>query len=412
VAPGFANTGVANAIVGASAGVLTDQKSFSITVTDGGVIFSNFGPGKAFDADPFHGWTINGFLGPDVGQQAIANQFMPSVTETFGSAEIALTLFSGPGDVVVFLQADSNGLPGPVLEQINVTGVTFVPTVFKATSVLHPQLQGGTPYWLTVVAGGAGVLAGWNWNSTGDTSTGANFAGTQGGSSAGPWGLDPNVGVTRGAFQINGGVLPIMAAFDLEPHTVNIESHGFNVTGYIELPNGFDSSDIDIATVRLAGSVPTGSRSAIIGDHNRNGVPDLMLKFRRAALDPLLTLGVNSLEVTGSLVTGENFAGTDEVRVIDNGGGHQAASVAPNPLNPSGVLAFNTEKPGRVRVTMFDLHGRLVRTLMEMPLLPAGEHAVRIDGRGERGELLPSGVYFYSVNSPDGTVTGRFAILK
>jgi hypothetical protein len=203
-----------------------------------------------------------------------------------------------------------------------------------------------------------------------------------------------------------------MAAFDLEPHTVNIESHGFNVTGYIELPNGFDPSDIDIATVRLAGSVPTGSRSAIIGDHNRNGVPDLMLKFRRAALDPLLTLGVNSLEVTGSLVTGENFAGTDEVRVIDNGGRHQAASVAPNPLNPSGVLAFNTEKPGRVRVTMFDLHGRLVRTLMEMPLLPAGEHAVRIDGRGERGELLPSGVYFYSVNSPDGTVTGRFAILK
>jgi hypothetical protein len=206
-------------------------------------------------------------------------------------------------------------------------------------------------------------------------------------------------------------LMPAKVAVDLDPNVINLTSHAPWVTAYIE-PSGFDPASIDISTVRLAGSVPTGSRSAIVGDHNGNGIPDLMLKFRRAALDPLLTLGVNSLEVIGSVVTGENFAGTDDVRVIDDGGGHQAASVTPNPLNPSGVLAFNTEKAGRVRVRMFDLHGRLVRTLMEMPLLPAGEHAVRIDGRGERGEELPSGVYFYRVNSPDGSVTGRFAILK
>jgi hypothetical protein len=206
-------------------------------------------------------------------------------------------------------------------------------------------------------------------------------------------------------------LMPAKVAVDLDPNVINLTSHAPWVTAYIE-PSGFDPASIDISTVRLAGSVPTGSRSAIVGDHNGNGIPDLMLKFRRAALDPLLTLGVNSLEVTGSVVTGENFAGTDDVRVIDDGGGHQAASVTPNPINPSGVLAFHTEKPGSVSVTMFDLQGRLVRTLMEMPLVPAGEHAVRIDGRGERGEVLPSGVYFYRVNSPDGSVTGRFAILK
>jgi hypothetical protein len=112
------------------------------------------------------------------------------------------------------------------------------------------------------------------------------------------------------------------------------------------------------------------------------------------------------------LVTGENLVGTDAVRVIDNGGGHKAASVAPNPLNPSGMLSFNTVKPGHVTVTMFDLQGRLVQTLLDAPLMPAGKHEVRIDGRGLRGEVLHSGVYFYRVDSPDGTVTGRFAILK
>jgi hypothetical protein len=168
----------------------------------GGVIYSNFGPGMAFDTDPFHSWTINGFLNPDSGQQAIAHQFTPAATETFSGAQVALTLFSGPGSVTVYLQADSNGLPGTVLEQINVTGLTGVPTIFSAKSVRRPQLQSGTPYWLTVVAGGPGVLAGWNWNSIGDSSTGSNFATTQGGSPAGPWGLFFS-GATRSAFQIN-----------------------------------------------------------------------------------------------------------------------------------------------------------------------------------------------------------------
>ena len=207
------------------------------------------------------------------------------------------------------------------------------------------------------------------------------------------------------------GGVPLAAAVDLDPKVINLKSHAPWLTAYIEL-SGFDLTSIDISTLRLAGSVTAAPKFAVVGDHNGNGIPDLMVKFSRSALDPLLVLGAGSLEVTGSLVTGESFAGTGEVRVIDPGGGHKAASVAPNPFNPSGMLSFNTVRPGRVRVTMFDLQGRLVRTLVEEPLMPAGKHEVRIEGRGERGEVLPSGVYFYCVNSPDGSVTGRFAILK
>jgi hypothetical protein len=167
------------------------------------VIYSNFGPGMTFDTDPTHGWTINGFAGPGVGQQAIAQRFVPAATATFGGAQVALTLVSGTGSVAVFLQADSSGLPGAVIEQMNVSGLTDVPSVFTATSVLFPQLQAGTAYWLTVVAGGPGVLAGWNWNSIGDIGTSDNFAGTQGGSPLGPWAPNPSP-VTRAVFQING----------------------------------------------------------------------------------------------------------------------------------------------------------------------------------------------------------------
>jgi hypothetical protein len=180
------------------------------------------------------------------------------------------------------------------------------------------------------------------------------------------------------------------------------------VTAYVE-PSGFDVSKIDIPTIRLAGSVPAAPNSAVVGDHDRDGIPDIALKFSRAALDPLLTPRVNSLVLTGSLVTGESFTGSADVRVIDS---HRNTSVVPNPFNPSGLLAFRTLSPGRVTVTMYDVHGRPVRTLIEKEVLPAGEHEVEIDGRGRGGEVLPSGIYFYSVQSPDGSSTGRFAILK
>ncbi len=203
----------------------------------------------------------------------------------------------------------------------------------------------------------------------------------------------------------------LAAAVDLDPNVINLASHAPWVNAYIE-PSEFAPTSIDISTLRLAGSVAAAPKFAVVGDHNSNGIPDLVVRFGRSALDPLLTPGMSSLELTGSLVTGESFAGTGVVQVIDNGGGHQAASVAPNPLNPSAILSFNTVKPGRVRVSMFDLQGRLVRTLMEAPIAPAGKHEVGIDGRGERGEVLPSGVYFYQLESPDGTASGRFAILK
>jgi hypothetical protein len=149
-----------------------------------------------------HGWTINGFLGPNIGQQAIAQQFTPMGNYTFSDAQVAVVLFSGPNSIDVFLQADSNGLPGAVIEEIPISGLGSTPAILAANSALFPVLQDGTPYWLTLVAGAAGVVAGWNWNSIGDSSV-TTFASTQGGSPAGPWAHNP-AATTRSAFEIDG----------------------------------------------------------------------------------------------------------------------------------------------------------------------------------------------------------------
>jgi flagellar hook assembly protein FlgD len=61
---------------------------------------------------------------------------------------------------------------------------------------------------------------------------------------------------------------------------------------------------------------------------------------------------------------------------------------------------------------MFDIAGRLVRTILDEGSLRAGVHEVWIDGRGRRGESLPSGIYFIRGVSADGEFKQTIAILK
>jgi len=88
------------------------------------------------------------------------------------------------------------------------------------------------------------------------------------------------------------------------------------------------------------------------------------------------------------------------------------AAVSPNPLNPQAKLRFTTAKAGPVRVDLYDLSGRLVRALYESPLVQAGPHELIIDGRTSSGASMASGVYYYRVRTPEGTVLGRFAIVR
>jgi hypothetical protein len=154
------------------------------------IVYTNFGPGMTFDADPFHGWAINGSLGPNVAQQAVSDLFIPTENYSFSGASVALASFVGPARVRVFLQADSGGRPGAIIEEFAISGLQFTPTIFPVTSSLLPSLRRGTRYWLTVTPGADGVVAGWNWNSIGDNTPGT-LATTSSGSRLGPWGIVP-----------------------------------------------------------------------------------------------------------------------------------------------------------------------------------------------------------------------------
>ena len=110
----------------------------------------------------------------------------------------------------------------------------------------------------------------------------------------------------------------IWATIDFDPDVLNLRSTDKYVTAYIELPPGFDVRQIDISSIRLNGTVPALAKPTQVGDYDKDGIPDLMVKFSRAAVKSLLTPGDQvEITITGEVV-GIGFEGTDTIRVISS----------------------------------------------------------------------------------------------
>ena len=69
-------------------------------------------------------------------------------------------------------------------------------------------------------------------------------------------------------------------------------------------------------------------------------------------------------------------------------------------------IAFDTREPGRVRIFIFDLSGRLTCTLIDTDLAE-GSHSISLDGSS-----LGRGVYFLRIETSNGVRTGRFVVLR
>lgn len=83
----------------------------------------------------------------------------------------------------------------------------------------------------------------------------------------------------------------------------------------------------------------------------------------------------------------------------------------PNPFNPSTTLAFALPATGRARVAVFDLGGRLVRTLVDASL-EAGPHQAVWDGRDDAGRVVGAGTYLARLEAAGTASTTRLTLVK
>ena len=85
----------------------------------------------------------------------------------------------------------------------------------------------------------------------------------------------------------------------------------------------------------------------------------------------------------------------------------------PNPFNPSTTIDFDIGGTGSQSVTLqvFDVSGRRVKLLVNEPL-SAGSYTISWNGRDEKGQPVPSGIYFYRLTAGEYVDAKRLIMVK
>jgi len=83
----------------------------------------------------------------------------------------------------------------------------------------------------------------------------------------------------------------------------------------------------------------------------------------------------------------------------------------PNPFNPSTTIAFTLKNAGRVKLDIYDIRGRLVKTLLDESM-GVGPHEVQWLGKNRQGGRVASGVYFARMRSGGHEAIKRMMLIK
>ncbi len=84
----------------------------------------------------------------------------------------------------------------------------------------------------------------------------------------------------------------------------------------------------------------------------------------------------------------------------------------PNPMKPSTLISFELPSASPTSLKVYDVSGRLVRTLVDGNKLAAGPQTRTWDGRNGKGMQMASGIYFVQLRTPRAEVTRSVALLR
>jgi hypothetical protein len=83
----------------------------------------------------------------------------------------------------------------------------------------------------------------------------------------------------------------------------------------------------------------------------------------------------------------------------------------PNPFNAATQISFNLAESEVVHLKIYDLRGRMVKTLIDQPL-EAGFHRVTWDGSDEQNRMAPSGVYWVKLQSDNILTMEKLTLVR
>ncbi|MDG1753702.1 MAG: FG-GAP-like repeat-containing protein [Rhodothermales bacterium] len=237
---------------------------------------------------------------------------------------------------------------------------------------------------------------------------------------------------------------------DLAPNWVNIvEFIGTNPedpTHYSDVVNVFFPNDrtdaFDLITQDSAGVLTTfrsqadngpqfASKFAFLGDVDDDGQNEVALGFQGQS-DSLRTFTTvfnpadstyvkdESTEVTVAnpvrvfmriLSAGAVGISIEDERVIIPTD-YKLEQNYPNPFNPTTSIRFELPRDKAVSLTIFDVSGRIVKTLVDNQQMAEGAHEMQWDGTNDAGASVASGTYLYRLSFGNFAHTKTMVLLK
>jgi hypothetical protein len=193
----------------------------------------------------------------------------------------------------------------------------------------------------------------------------------------------------------------LYVADDLEG--LAILHNGINVGHY--------ATDGDVWDVKLSGSfafLAAGSSGLIVLDITNPDSPVYAGSYQMPGIARKVFLEGNYIYVASQFCLGiYRFTGSGVSPTSPVMPGEFSLSIRPNPFNATTVLSYELRAASRIRLQVYDLTGKLVKTLVE-GFRPAGKHEAKFDGSG-----LSSGLYFVAMQATEGGLRpGEFRAVR
>lgn len=84
----------------------------------------------------------------------------------------------------------------------------------------------------------------------------------------------------------------------------------------------------------------------------------------------------------------------------------------PNPFNPSTTIRFSIPNHEAVNLSVYDVHGRLIKTLIANGEHQSGTYQIVWDGTNDAGQRVASGIYFSRLNAGTFVASSKMTMLK
>jgi hypothetical protein len=83
----------------------------------------------------------------------------------------------------------------------------------------------------------------------------------------------------------------------------------------------------------------------------------------------------------------------------------------PNPFNPVTSLRYDLPEDGLVNITIYDMMGRIVKTLVNSSQT-AGYKSISWNAANDRNESVSAGLYLYTIQAGEFRQTKKMVLLK